>query len=63
MNISNKVLLNTAKCQRYSFYSFLVIKGKPTGDKIPAPAATTQNRVKKYRNIQFFIKLNSTIAK
>ena len=31
------MLLNTAKCQRYSFYSFLVIKGKPTGDKIPPP--------------------------
>ena len=25
------MLLNAAKCQGYSFYHFLVIKGKPTG--------------------------------
>ena len=29
--VSNKILLNVAKCQRYSFYRFWVIKGKPTG--------------------------------
>ena len=61
-NISYNMLLNTAKCQGYSFYCFLVIKGKPTGGKIPPPS-TTQIRVKKHTNIQFFIKLNSTIAK
>ena len=30
-NFSNKMLLNTAKCQGYSFYRFWVIKGKPIG--------------------------------
>ena len=30
-NVSNKLLLNAAKCQGYSFYRFWVIKGKPTG--------------------------------
>ena len=32
MNVSNEKLLNTAKCQVYSFYHFWVIKGKPTGE-------------------------------
>ena len=27
MNVSNKMLLNAAKCQGYSFYRFYVIKG------------------------------------
>ena len=31
MSVSNKMLLNAAKCQGYSFYCFWVIKGKPTG--------------------------------
>ena len=30
MNVSNKTLLNDAKCQGYSFYYFYAIKGKPT---------------------------------
>ena len=30
MNVSNRMLLNAAKCQGYSFYRFWVIKGKPT---------------------------------
>ena len=30
-NNSNKLLLNAAKCQGYSFYRFWVIKGKPAG--------------------------------
>ena len=30
-NVSNKMLLNVAKCQGYSFYRFWVIKRKPTG--------------------------------
>ena len=30
-NVSNKILLNAAKSQDYSFYHFWVIKGKPTG--------------------------------
>ena len=29
--VSNEMLLNTAKCQGYSFYDFWVIKGKLTG--------------------------------
>ena len=30
-NVSNIKLLDTAKCQGYNFYCFLVIKEKPTG--------------------------------
>ena len=30
-NVSNRMLLNAAKCQGYSFYRFWVIKGKPRG--------------------------------
>ena len=30
-NVSNKMLLNAAKCQGYSFYGFWVIIGKPPG--------------------------------
>ena len=30
-NVSNRMLLNAAKCQGYSFYRFWVIKGKSTG--------------------------------
>ena len=30
-NVSNKMLLNDAKCQGYSFYRFWAIKEKPTG--------------------------------
>ena len=30
-NVSNKILLNDAKCQGYCFYRFWVIKRKPTG--------------------------------
>ena len=42
MNVSNEMLLNTAKYQGYSFYRFWVIKGKPKGEggggvKFPPP--------------------------
>ena len=30
-NISNKIVMNAAKCQGYKFYRFWVIKEKPTG--------------------------------
>ena len=33
-NVSNEILLNAAKCQGYSFYQFLVIKRKPTGEGV-----------------------------
>ena len=33
MNVPNKILLNAAKCQGYSFYCVWVIKGKPKGQK------------------------------
>ena len=40
-NVCNKMLLNAAKCQVYSFYRFWVIKRKPTrggeGAVIPSP--------------------------
>ena len=32
-NVSNKMLLNAAKCQGYSFYRFWVIKEKWTGSR------------------------------
>ena len=32
MDVSNKMLLHAAKCQRYNFYRFSVIKGKPTAE-------------------------------
>ena len=46
--LSNKMLLNASKFQGYSFYSFLVIKRRPTGEggegvKLPSP---NQIRVK-----------------
>ena len=31
-NVSNRMLLHAAKFQGYSFYRFLVIRGKPTGE-------------------------------
>ena len=31
-NVSNKILLNAAKCQSYSCYRFWVIKGRPAGE-------------------------------
>ena len=36
-DVSNEMLLNAAKYQGYIFYSFWVIKGKPTGGKPPLP--------------------------
>ena len=48
--VSNKMLLNAAKCKGYSFYRFWVIKGKPTGEggqNYPQPPhPPTQIRVK-----------------
>ena len=44
--VSNKMLLNAAKCQGYSFYRFWVIKGKPTG-RWGVNLPTTQIRVNK----------------
>ena len=50
-NVSNRMLLNVAKFQGYSFYRFWVFKGKPTGGggKI-TPSSHTQIRVKRYNN-------------
>ena len=37
-DVSNKKLLNAAKCQGYTFYHFWVIKGKQTEGKVtPVP--------------------------
>ena len=37
-NVSNKMLLNAAKCHGYKFYCFWVITGKPIGGiKLPPP--------------------------
>ena len=62
-NISNRMLLNAAKFQCYSFYRFWVIKRKPTGAiKLPPSPSPppTQIRVKKLhiRVICFLISIN-----
>ena len=44
-NVSNKSLMNAAKCQGYSVYRFWVIKGKPTGGVKLPPSSPTQIRV------------------
>ena len=48
-SVSNKMLLNAAKCQDYSFYRFWVVNGKPTGGgegiTPPLPPTLTQIRV------------------
>ena len=45
-NVSNKMLLNAAKYQGYSFYRFWVIEGKPTGGRgVKLPPPTNQIRV------------------
>ena len=44
MNFSNKILLNAAKWQGYSFYRFWIIKGKPTKEvKLPIPTQIKVN--------------------
>ena len=45
-NVSNRMLPHAAKFQRYSFYRFWVIKGKPTGGSKTTPPPPTQIRVK-----------------
>ena len=40
--VCNKMIVNAAKCQVYSFYRFWVIKGKPTVVKI-TPTRTLRN--------------------
>ena len=43
-NFSNKILLNAAKWQGYSFYRFWIIKGKPTKEvKLPVPTQIKVN--------------------
>ena len=37
MNVSNKKIVNIAKCQGYSFYRFWVITRKSNGGEIPPP--------------------------
>ena len=47
--LSNRILLNAAKIQGYSFYRFWVIKGKPTvGAGKTTPPPSTQIRVKSH---------------
>ena len=49
-NVSNKMLLNAAKWQGYSFYRFWVIRGKPRGGKITLPSPSTLGlKYSKYR--------------
>ena len=53
-NVSNKMLLNAAKCRSYRFYRFWVIKEKPTGLlKLPHPhPSPKQIRVSKTYIVQ-----------
>ena len=52
-SVSNKMLLNAAKCHCYSFYRFWVIKGKLSrgkgerGGGVITPSSRTQIRVKR----------------
>ena len=45
---SNKMSLDSAKCQGYSFYRFWVIKVKPRGGNITSSHPPNQIRVKGY---------------
>ena len=48
-NVSNKILLNAAIFQGYSYYRFSVIKGKPTGGrgiKLPPPSVSLKKNGK-----------------
>ena len=47
-NVCNKMLLNAAKFQGYSFYRFWVIKENPTGEGVKLPP--TQISVKPYQH-------------
>ena len=47
LNVSNRMLLNAAKFQGYSFYRSWVVKRKPIGSGIKLPLPPTQIRVKK----------------
>ena len=49
-NVSNKMLLNAAKHQGYSFYRFCVIKVKPTGGKITPTLIRVKDIVKIFLN-------------
>ena len=44
-NVSNRMLLNAAKFQGYSFYRSWVIKGKPTGEGVKLPPPPTPLRL------------------
>ena len=53
-NVSNKILLNAAKCQGYSFYRFWVIQGKPTvGVKLPPPHTHTHTQIRVKDSVWF----------
>ena len=72
MNVFNRMLLNAAKFQGYSFYQFWVIKGKPTGgDGKVTPRLPHPNQIRVKDNmasllhvtkfIAFFTELNATL--
>ena len=48
-NSSDKIVLNAAKCQGYSFYRFWVIKEKPTREGKSIPPPPSQIRVNNER--------------
>ena len=59
MNVSNKILLNTAKCQDYSFYHFWVIKEKPTGIGYYPPATWWMQKLHYCISFSIFLKMFS----
>ena len=53
-NVSNKMFLNTAKCQGYRFYRFWVTKRKPTRGKIaPAPQIRVKSTSREMVGLNF----------
>ena len=70
-NVSNKILLNAAKFQGYSFYRFWVIKGKPNGggggvklQPRPPRLGSTNCLLKiKFLDPTGFVRVNTTMGK
>ena len=56
-NVSNKMLLNAAKCQGYSFYRFWVIKGKPRGKTTSPPHRLGLKKQSFFKYILLLVKL------
>ena len=62
--VSNKILVNAVKCQGYSFYSFELLKTKPTGSLIypfpPSPSRLELIKLQAWRPTNAFNKESNT---